>query len=216
MSRLPVGVGISAMAAIVLLVAFGRGANAESVSLVQSRMVDRTFACNPLYGEADLVVSPRGSQEVQGARFVSAGYARLSSGSGIDPRSDLAAFARPGLRTAGARFPAAVYVNVRRCREVRRPIALSRRGLPSPPTAFRTEAECFVDGRVVVRVRAVLARPAPWRRLRGQYRGIYAGVAGRVIEAELAVRAQRGGRPLAFVRMSASGKTRLWSSYDCA
>ena len=209
--RLVVG-ALSAASVVVVLAGFGGAANAEWASVGQSRTVDRTFACTPVYGEADLIVSPRGSPEVIGARFVSAGYARLSSGSGVDPLSDLAAVARPGLRSAGARFPAAVYVNVKRCRAVRRPIALSRAGLPGPPTAFKTESECFVDARVLVRVRAVLARPAPWRSLSGPY----AGVAGRPIAAELAVRDQRTGKPLGFVRMDAAGKTRLWSSYDCA
>lgn len=197
------------LALVVAMVASGSTATGATVAVI-----DRTFACNPSYDVAHLTVSPRGTPQTGGT--VSSGYARLTSGAGGDPLADLVAFARPGPRNPGTRFPAAVYASVRRCAEIRAPIPLSRAGLPGPPVAFPSVAECMVRRKMIARVRAVLATPAPWRRLGGQFRRTYVGVAGRVVSAELALRDQRTGKPLAFVTMNSSGQTKLWSSFQCS
>jgi hypothetical protein len=199
---------VAPLALVVAVAAAGSAATGAPLYVV-----DRTFACNPLYGQASFVASPRGTPEVQGSRIVSSGYLRLS-GSELDPLADVVVVARPGPRTGGTRYAAAVYASVRRCAATRTRIPLSRVGLPGPPTRYRSEAECFVNARVLVRVRAVLAARAPWRRLRGLFRG-YAGAAGRVVEAQLAMRDQQRGKPLAFATLDRTGKTRLWSSFDC-
>lgn len=198
------------LAVVVAVVASGSAATGAPLYVV-----DRAFACSPLYGEASFVASPRGTLEVQGERIVSSGYARVSSGGELDALSDLVVVARPGPRNGGTPYAAAVYASIKRCAATRTRIPLSRAGLPGRPTRFRSEAECFVNARVLVRVRAVLAARAPWRRLGGQFRGTYAGVAGRVMEGQLAMLDQQRGKPLAFATLDTRGKTRLWSSFDC-
>jgi hypothetical protein len=158
------------------------------------------------------VVSPRGARDILGGRFISSGYARLTSGSHGDPLSDLVVAARPGLRSPNTRFLGAVYARSRRCVASRAAVPLALAGLPGPPTTFMSQSECFPDGRVLVRVRGVLAAPATWRRLDGAF----AGVRGRLLEAEIALRDQRTRRPLVFIRIGRTGKTKLWSSSGCA
>lgn len=181
-----------------------------------ARVVDRTFLCSPRHGEIDVVASPSGSPEVQGASFTSSGYVRVTSGPAGDPLADLVAVARPGLRNGTTRFPAAAYASTRRCVASRASVPLRPRGVPGPPLPFRGDAECFVKGAVVVRVRAVLTTPAPWGRLRGSAGATYGGAAGQVVEAQLAVRDARAGRPLAYATLDRSGRTRLWSSFHCS
>ena len=177
-----------------------------------SRVVDRTFVCTPSYGRVTVVASPRGSSELQGARFTSSGYARVTSGPSSDPLSDLVVVARPGLRNSSSRFPAAVYASGRRCVASRSPVPLTRAGLPRAPVTWRSEAECTVRRRMLVRVRAVLSAPATW----GRVGTAFAGVRGLVVEAELAVRDQVTGKPLAFVKLGRAGQTQLWSAPRCA
>jgi hypothetical protein len=61
-------------------------------------------------------------------------------------------------------------------------------------------------------VRAVLQSSAAWRRVQGGYAGARAGV----VEAALAVRTQRGRRPVAFIQLGRTGKTKLWTVGSCS
>jgi hypothetical protein len=177
-----------------------------------ARAVDRTFICMTQYGSVEIVASPHGANELEGARFISSGYGRVSWGPSADPGADLVAVALPGLRNGSARFPAAVYASARRCSPSAESVPLTRKSLPGPPTHVRGEADCDVPARVLVRVRAVLAQTAIWRRLGV----VYVGALGPVVQAELAVRDARTRRPLAFITLNHSGETKLWSSPDCS
>src|SRR6266542_2660681 len=90
-----------ALVAASLVAASGRSAPASPFA---SRIIDRTFLCGLQYGRVTVAASPRGATEVYGSRFTSSGYVRATSGSSGDLFSDIAAAARPGLRTATTRF----------------------------------------------------------------------------------------------------------------
>jgi hypothetical protein len=177
-----------------------------------SRVIDRTFACTPDFGNLDVVASPRGSREVIGGPFTSPGYARVTSGRHGDPHSDLVVAARPGFRMPSIRFPAAVYASSRRCVASRATVPLTLTGLPGPPAAFLSHGDCTVERRVIVRVRALLPAPATW----GSVGAAFVGARGRLLEAEMAVRDERTRKPLALVRVGRTGKTKLWISSRCA
>jgi hypothetical protein len=188
-------------------------ASVTTSAAAPSRVIDRTFVCGLAYGSVDIVVSPRGTENLLGRAFTpSSGYVLVTSGQRGDPHSDLVVTARPGFRNPDYRFPAAVYARARRCVAARGKIPLMLGGLPGPPSKFSTESECLVEGRLLVRVRGVLAAPATWRR----FDGAFAGVRGRLLEAEIALRDQRTRRPLIFVRIGRTGRTQLWSSPSCA
>jgi hypothetical protein len=194
-------------AVLVFSTVLGAGAKAAP----SARVVDRTFLCKTQYGSVEIVASPHGANELEGARFISSGYGRVSSGASSDPGSDLVAVALPGLRNGAARFPAAVYASSRRCSASRASLPLTRKSLPGPATPVRGEADCSVPGRVLVRVRAVLARTAVWQRLGVEY----VGTLGPIVQAELAVRDAKTRRPLAFITLNHDGDTKLWSLPDC-
>jgi hypothetical protein len=189
-----------------------RFAAGGTLSPSASRRIDRTFLCRTAFGSVDVVASPRGANDILGGRFTSSGYARVTSGSHGDPLSDLVVAARPGFRSPDIRFPAAVYARSGRCLASRTAVPLTLTGLPGPPNEFLSQSECIVDGRVLVRVRALLSTPSTWRRVDGAF----VGARGRLLEAELAVRDQRTRRPLVVVRVGRTGKTQLWSSPRCA
>ena len=90
-------------------------------------------------------------------------------------------------------------------------VPLSARGLPGTPIIWQKEVDCAVRGRVLVRVRAELETPAVWRPAGAPY----AGAVGNVVEAKLAVRSERTGKPIAFATLGQGGKTRLWSAQSC-
>jgi hypothetical protein len=188
------------------------GQFARPLSPAASRVIDRTFACRPDFGNLDVVASPRGAQEVIGGPFTSSGYARVTSGRHGDPLSDLVVAARPGFRMPSIRFPGAVYASSQRCVPSRATVSLTLTGLPGPPTMFLSQGDCTVARRVLVRVRALLTAPATW----GSVDAAFVGARGRLLEAELAVRDQRTRKQLALVRVGRTGKTKLWTSSRCA
>jgi hypothetical protein len=44
----------------------------------------------------------------------------------------------------------------------------------------------------------------------------YDGARRQVVEAAVAVRSERTGKPVAFVELGRAGKTRLWTSPGCS
>lgn len=70
---------------------------------------------------------------------------------------------------------------------------------------------CKVRGRVLVHVRAELVSPSAWRPVGAPY----AGAVGNVATAEVAVRNEKTGKPIAFTTLGTSGKTKLWTSAAC-
>ena len=215
LDRLVVGVGSPLERVVERAQPLRRPANTAAGAAAGS-VIDRTFLCTPSYGRATVVSSPRGTPEVLGARFTSSGYGRVTSqGSNADPLSDLVAVAQPGFRNSSTRFPGSVYASARRCVASRAAVSLTRTGLPGPPVAYRTQADCTVRAKVLVRVRVILARSSTWRRLGGPG-GVYNGaVPGPVVEAELAMRDSSTGRPLAMIKLTRTGQTQLWTSPPC-
>jgi hypothetical protein len=202
--------------AIAALFAVSLGSAAES----QSRIIDRTFRCTlaPLYGglrELEVTTKPRGSLGNGGrSDDVSPGYISLGSGSGSGAFDDLV-WARSRFEerrvAPGNAWPGGVYADVRRCAAARVSVPLSAKRLPGPPVRFDQDADCEVRGRMLVRLRAVLEAPAPWR----PGTPPYVGARRNVVEAKIAVRSERTRRPIALLALDPAGGTRLWVSGGC-
>lgn len=206
---------------ISLLAAVLVSAIAAETGAAASRVVDRTFRCTlaPLYGglrELDVTTKPNGSLGSGGrSDDVSPGYVSVGSGPASGAFDDLVfARTRPEERgvAPGNPFPSGVYVDVRRCAAARVSLPLSAKGLPGPPVRFGTDADCQVRGRVLVRVRAVLEAPTPWRAAAPPY----AGARRNVIEAKIAVRSERTRRAIGLLELDRVGETRLWVASHCA
>jgi hypothetical protein len=203
--------------AIAALFAVSLGSAAES----QSRIIDRTFRCTlaPLYGglrELEVTTKPRGSLGNGGrSDDISPGYISVGSGQGSGVFDDLI-WARTRLEERGVApgqpFAPGVYADVRRCRAARAVVPLSAKGLPGPPVRFDQDADCEVRGRVLVRLRAVLEAPTPWRRAKSPY----FGARRNVLEAEIAVKRERTRRLVALLALDSGGETRLWVSDGCS
>ena len=195
-----------------------RAAVLERERQAASRIVDRTFRCTPalLYGrvrQLDVTAKPRGSLGSGGrSDDVSPGYISVGSGAAAQVFDDLV-WARSRLeeRAAGSPFPPGAYADVRRCRAARVVVPLSAKGLPGPPVRFDQDADCEVRGRVLVRLRAVLAAPTPWRRANPPY----FGARRNVVEAKIAIRSERTRRTIALLALDPGGQTRLWVSNGC-
>lgn len=98
--------------------------------------------------------------------------------------------------SAGPKSLPRVLVEGRRCRLSTSIVPLTSRGLPGPPVGFEQQAECRLPGRVLVRARVVSS-------------------GSRVTRAELAVRMERSGVPIAYARIDASGSGAFWVSPRC-
>jgi hypothetical protein len=211
---------------LVLALAVGSAATLDAGVRPQAtpaagRVIDRTFRCTPgtLYGgvrQFDVTAKPRGSLGNGGrSDDVSPGYVSVGSGLASGTFDDLV-FARSRLEERRAApsgsWPAGVYADMRRCRAVRVSVPLSAKGLPGPPVRFEQDADCDVRGRVLVRLRAVLEAPAPWRSATPPY-----AVARRnVVQVKIAVRSERTRRPIGLLALDPAGGTRLWVSGGCS
>jgi hypothetical protein len=96
------------------------------------------------------------------------------------------------------------------CRPVTRRVPLTTKGLRGGPVgALAEQFDCAAPRRVLVRLRAVRQRPAPFFRDRH-----FLKTRGDLAAGFLAVRTQ-SGRPLAFATVSESGKARLFTARSC-
>jgi hypothetical protein len=195
------------------LLSVGALAASGSVSSAPSRIVDRTFVCTPMaFGgvrDLDLWASPPRTDP-----WTIPAYLVARTGTTL-PTSDLV-YVRARTQgkigwTSPFSGPAGVYAHARRCAPARAAVALTSKGLPGPPAGWYSEATCSLRGRVLVRVRALLTAPADWRPTSGPFRGAQRSV----LEAELAVRSERTGEPLAFMKLARDGGTRFWSAPRC-
>jgi hypothetical protein len=195
------------LASLVTLALVGSGMSAPS------RIVDRTFVCTPMaFGgvrDLDLWASPPRTDP-----WTIPAYLVARTGTTL-PTSDLV-FVRARAQgmigwTSPFSGPAGVYAHARRCTPARAKVALTSKGLPGPPAGWYSEVSCSLRGRVLVRVRALLAAPADWRPTSGPFQGAQRSV----LEAELAVRSERTGEPLAFMKLARDGGTRFWSAPRC-
>jgi hypothetical protein len=204
---------VALVAAVAAATHAGAGAQLRPHDVSASRIVDRTFACSPKafggVGDLDVNVNPPrdfGFYEQSAQLAVRTG--------GFNPDSNLVLVRTRAEEAAGGwrSGPAGVYASSRRCAEVRAKPPLSSRGIGGAPTQWAKELDCRVRGRVVVRVRSVLQSPADWRRIDR----FYAGARQPVLETRLAVRTQRGGKPIAYMEHDADGKVKLWYSPACS
>lgn len=204
--------GVALLAAAVL----GLGSSASAVPGA-SRVIDRTFGCTPAALDAtlravDVNAVPSGATEAPNPRQKSSpGFIGVASG-GWAPGSDLISIRASGWqRFAGTYSPEGVYASNKRCSSSRRFLPLSARGLPGPPLQWAKQVTCLGRGRVLVRVRAVMRAPVSWRPISAAYDGARRDV----VEAALAVRSERTGKPIAYVELDRDGKTKLWYSPGC-
>lgn len=186
-----------------------------------SRVVDRTLVCTlvaPLGGARDLDVSASPPIVDEFRNFSVPAHIGVSSGrvlAGFVADRSNRVFVRARLdqlEGVGRSVPPGVYASTRSCSATRASVPLSSRGLPGPPVEFGKEVECEIRGRVLVRVRALLQSAAAWRRVQGGY----AGARANVVEAALAVRTAQDRRPVAFIELGRTGKTKLWTLGSCS
>lgn len=194
------------------LVAVGSGTPAPS------RIVDRTFVCNPIAygGVSDIDVKAGPHEPPDRFGYATAAHLIVRTGTTL-PAGDLVFVrAQAQERTGGWAppfpGPAGVYAHAQRCKPTRSKVELSADGFAGPPLRFESDLTCGIRGSVVVRVRARLAAAADWRRA---YEPFLVGARGGVDEAWLAVRAARSGASLAYMTVDRAG-TRLWASPRCS
>jgi len=185
-------------------------------ALAQARtsttVLDQTLICTPQYGNVDVMDSPKGDQAFATAQMESSGFLGVGSGEVNQLNSLVAVRARAEQSgIASAHGPQGVYGRAGRCFLSKKPVALTSSGLPGPPVAWAKSYGCTVRGRVVVRVRAVLATSAFWRRVDERYFGARANV----VSAQFAVRSEKSGKPLGFGTLSSAGGTKLWTAGSC-
>lgn len=191
---------------------------AESGGSATAQVVDRTFVCRLLSSgggvrSLDVLTNPAfadGSRNFRAPAFIGVGSGPVYPGRVTDRSNRVFVRARP-FRVPGRVVPSGVYASTRRCDATNTAVPLSRRGLVRTPVEFEQYVDCSVRGPVLVRVRAVLQSPASWARAQRWYEGAQANV----VEAALAVRTQRGGRPVVLMRLGRAGNTQLWSARTC-
>jgi hypothetical protein len=175
-------------------------------------VLDRTLICTPEYGNVDVMASPRGDVAFSTARMESSGYLAVGSGQAYEADGLVLVRARAEKsRVGSSRGPQGVYARAGRCFLSKRKIPLDSKGLVGPPVQWAKSYGCSVPGRVIVRVRAVLAAGATWRRANDSFFGARANV----VSAQLAARSERTGKPLAYSTLGPAGKTKLWSAQSC-
>jgi hypothetical protein len=185
-----------------------------SAAAQPGRVVDRTFSCateGTGNGLRDLDVHSHPHTVYPGVvDEVIPSFLGVSSGTNtLD--SDLVAVRAGQLKGISGRVrPAGVYAHATRCRAARVRVPLSAAGLAGRPVPWAKMVDCVVSGRVLVRVRGTLAAPDTWARA-----GAYDGVRRAVVDAKVAIRAARSKKPIAYLELAGSKKTRLWYSGAC-
>jgi hypothetical protein len=181
-------------------------------------VIDRTFSCTlvaPLgtTRDLDLIAGPRYVDRFRNftaPAFIGSSSGRVLAGQVSDQANLVFIRARPN-NLPGRVLPPGVYANLQSCARSRTAVSLSARGLVGPPVEFEKNAECALRGRVRVRVRARLQTSAGWR----PFQDGYVGAQANVREAKLAVRSVRTRRPLAYIELLPTGKTRFWATGAC-
>jgi hypothetical protein len=182
------------------------------VAATSQATLDRTLVCSTEHSDLDVMASPRGDYAFATARTVSSGFLGLTTGSSGARANLVHVRARREKSDAGAAaVPEGVYAGAGRCFLSRKTVALTSRGLAGPPVVWRKDYTCTVRGRLVVRVRAQVASAATWRRTDAAFFGVRTNVS----TAQLAVRSERTGKPIAFGTMDAAGRTKLWVARGC-
>lgn len=193
-----------------------------------SRIIDRTFACTPAFVGGVYKVDTRAHRRAakKGSSWLQPAFADVStnvSGASATAIKDELAWVTSGKPTpdativdtpAGYTFPIRTWgtigVNREQCRQSRRRVALGRSGLRGGRVGlFDQEWDCFATRRVLVRIRAVMTKPARLAPYVGFLRTTVP-----VTAASLAVQTYSGKR-LAFAQVLESGDSLLYVSSDC-
>jgi hypothetical protein len=194
-SAIPLAV---ACAVLVLFEPPGHGATEQPFPPGRVKLVDMTFACSVtrfVAGYPDRFVSQHVTVGMHPQTSTDPGGASVRDKTSKGSLVGVLRGPVPG-QPSGS-----VSVNDKQCTWMPRArIPLSGRGLPAPAVRFNKAFDCRV-ARILVRVRAVLRRPAPWRRTND---GLLA-VRGRVDDARIAVRTLRARKPIAFASVDAKG-----------
>jgi hypothetical protein len=177
-----------------------------------TKVLDQTLVCATDYDDVDVMASPRGGLAFSTAMMESSGYLAVGSGR-VDQLNGLVVVrARAEKSTVGrASGTQGVYGRAGKCFLSRKSVALTSKGLPAPPIEWARSYDCTARGRLLVRVRAVLATAASWRRVDARYFGARANV----VSAQFAVRSERTGEPVAYGTLGPRGKTKLWTAQRC-
>jgi hypothetical protein len=221
MQRGTLGAGLGTALLAVTAVALGTSASALPSG---SRLIDRTFVCTPFAVQGavratEVNAAPIGAVEAYNpynepydpSHELSPGFIGVASG-GWEPGFEFVSIRAHRWRRFGSTYSAeGVYAGTRRCASSRVSIPLSAEGLPDTPSRWAEQATCLGRGRVLIRVRALLQSAEQWQ-AQGDSSG---GVRSNVVEAAVAVRSERTGRPVAYLELDRHGKTKLWYSANC-
>jgi hypothetical protein len=201
----------AAVAGILALLALS--AAAASAGTSAGRVVDRTFVCTPFAtfgGQRDLDVSVQ--PPYRDAQTSAPATIFVKSGPYSPSEQLVAVRARPAQRFGSNPYRAGVYAHTARCAGTGKEVPLSAKGLAGPPVVWAKLVDCDVRGRIFVRVRAELVSPSAWRPVGTPY----AGAVGNVASAQLAVRSEKSGKPIAYATFGADGKTKFWAAAGCS
>ena len=207
-----VGLGLALLGAAVC----GLSSTASALPAA-SRVIDLTFGCTPAVLSGRLRVSDVTAVPIRAAepgipfQQRSPGFIGVASG-GWGPGSELVSIrARGWQRFATVYSDEGVYASIKRCSWSRISLPLTAKGLPGPPVRWAEQVTCAARGRILIRVRATLQSPSPWQPLSDSYDG----APRNVVEAALAVRSERTGKPIAYMEFGRDRKTKLWYSPTC-
>ncbi|MEO5577172.1 MAG: hypothetical protein ABIR67_11330 [Gaiellaceae bacterium] len=212
-AAISIGLGAALLAAAVL------GVDGAASAPIASRIVDRTFGCIPAAVTGNLrgvevTAVPIGAKENHDPTHQNRSPGFIGAGSGgWGLGSELVSVrARGWQRFTTSYSHAGVYASIARCARSRLSVTLSANGLSNGPVRWFEEVTCLGRGRVLIRVRALMQTPALWQPL---IRFAYDGARDRVVEAALAIRSERTGRPIAYMELARDGTTKLWYSPAC-
>lgn len=193
-----------------------------------SRIIDRTFACTPAFVGGVHKVDTRAYRRAgrRGSSWSQPAFADVAtgvSGAAATAIKNELTWVTSGKPTpdatirdtlAGYTFPfetwGTIGVNREQCRPSRKRVALGRSGLRGGRVGVSEEAwDCFAARRVLVRIRAVMTKPA---QLAPYLDFLRTKVP--VTAASVAVQTYSGKR-LVFAQVLASGDSLLYVSQDC-
>ena len=193
---------------VAAFLALAAGASAGT----SANVIDKTFVCTPLAtfgGLRDLDINAAPPYKDAQTNVPATIY--VKSGPYSPTEQLVAVRARPAQRFGGNQYRAGVYAHRFRCAATGRSVPLSAKGLPGPPIVWQKEVDCQVRGRILVHVRAELESPSAWRSVGAPY----AGAVGNVASAQMAVRSEKTGKPIAYATLGVGGKTKLWTGAAC-
>jgi hypothetical protein len=199
---------------VIVLAVLAAAVGTQAALTQRTRIVDRTLLCSielqggihelNVYGQSGVRLQPDPSKwkELPSA-FLNNGSIWTAGLAGV---------------TAGRRDPttqvaSGLWYDAKRCKRSSRRVALSTKGLGGgPANQFQERFECPAPRRVLIRARAEFARPTDFDFLSSTQQFTAGGPPLRL--AQLAA-ATTAGKPLAYVDVSESGRTRIFLRGNC-